>query len=73
MAIMRIMRVQNAFNAFLSTIRDEVSIPSVNATGNNDIAFIIADALATINPDDDNAQQIATNLSFVFDNIGRSY
>lgn len=70
---MNIMRIQNAFNAFMSTIRDEVEIPSVNATGNNDIALLIADALSTIDPDDDIAQQNATNLYFVFNHIGESY
>ncbi len=70
---MNIMRIQNAFNAFLSTVREEVEIPSVNATGNNDIAFLISDALELISPDDDTAQQVATNLTFVFDNIARSY
>jgi len=70
---MDIMRIQNAFNALLSTIRDEVEIPSVNATGNNDIAFLIADALSTLCPDDDTAEQIAVNLAFVFDNVARSY
>jgi len=70
---MNIMRIQNAFNALLSTIRDEVEIPSVNATGNNDIASLIADALSTLSPDDDTAEQISVNLAFVFDNIARSY
>jgi ketosteroid isomerase-like protein len=70
---MDIMRIQNAFNALLSTIRDEVEIPSVDATGNNDIAFLIADALSTINPDDGTAQQIATNLAFMFHDIAESY
>lgn len=70
---MDIMRIQNAFNAFLSTIRDEVEIPSVNATGNNDIAFLIADALSLISPDDGTAQQIATNLAFMFHDIAESY
>lgn len=70
---MNIMRIQNAFNALMSTIRDEVEIPSVDATGNNDIASLIADALSTINPDDGNAQQIATNLCFMFHNIAESY
>ena len=70
---MDIMRIQNAFNALLSTIRDEVEIPSVNATGNNDIASLIADALSTINPDDGTAQQIATNLAFMFYDIAGSY
>lgn len=70
---MNIMRIQNAFNALLSTIREEVEIPAVDATGNNDIAFLIADALSLINPDDGNAQQITTNLAFMFHNIGESY
>lgn len=70
---MNIMRIQNAYNAFLSTIRDEVEIPSVNATGNNDIALLIADALSTINPDDSIAQQNATNLCFMFHEIAESY
>jgi len=70
---MDIMRIQNAFNAFLSTIREEVEIPSVDATGNNDIAFLIADSLSLITPDDSTAQQIATNLAFMFHDIAESY
>lgn len=70
---MDIMRIQSAFNVLLSTIREEVEIPSVDATGNNDIAFLIADALELISPDDGTAQQIATNLAFMFHNIAESY